>query len=169
MAGERTPANEREGARAGDTRDSGISAGTMPDVAFGAGRTGCRPRGETFLSSSSSPLIVRSEATTFCLAQAKTPPGILGGFLLKPAGRTPAEPSQDGRAREQRTLHLPCQAGSPKGRGAASRLARQMSGAADGWSFTKEECFDFPEARRATGEKRPPASACLAGGTPSLL
>ncbi len=102
-------ARQRAGRRAAGGRctATAAAAGTMPAVALGragqdAGRGGRPP-------SSPPPypqLIARSEATTFCSAEAKTPPGILGGCWPKPGGRMPAEPSQDGRAREPRTLHI---------------------------------------------------------------
>ena len=44
-----------------------------------------------------------------------------------------------------------------------------VSGAGDGWSFTKEWCSDFPRAFELPRGNVRPRQRVFAGGTPSLL
>ena len=99
-------------------------------------------------------LLMRSRgvlATTTLCRSPFPPPVFLGGNGRSPLGDGPcaADPA------------FAVTGGKPEGPNEVSRPARQMSGAVDGWSFTKQRCSDSPEARRATAWERPAASACL--------
>ena len=92
---------------------------------------------------------------------AHPPPVFLGGNGPKPSGGWPVN-SGPCICRDRREARRAERSEPP---------ARQMSGAADGWSFTKQRCSDSPEARRATAWERPAASACLCRrhALPSLI
>src|SRR5579875_2737826 len=98
--GAATPARGGDGDGAGPIATAGRSrprqrhgAGTMPDPP-GAGRSGSRPRGETFLSSSFSPTNTKRRRTRRppLSAAARAPPIDHGGAGPRPAGTMPADP-----------------------------------------------------------------------------
>jgi hypothetical protein len=107
----RPPTSGRGRARATDTRDSGIwPARCWPH--WGGPGMDERPRGDAPTSSLFSffePTFLKTGAKrpTFLSGSPHPPRILLGGGGLKPKGRMPAESSQEGRARAQRTLHGP--------------------------------------------------------------
>ena len=175
-AGPGPPANERvawagAGQRTGrrGRRRAGRRREATP--ATGAGRPhplGCRPRGgkpDDTLSSSFEPPNTKRERTRphHFVSEAHSPPRDPWGGMARAQG-------QDARG-DSRTAVPVCRGPGDCRDGPVlrDRLARQLSGAADGWSFTKQRCSDSSQPGELPPGNVRPRQRVFAGGTPSLL